>query len=175
MSHHLHSCCLHLLTLPDDHVFMENADKRREYVQNGNGKIFVGQYNNMTVFNWEYVQVSGWVLGTAVTTGVRMHLAAKCLSCLNGQCSLCVLLVLRCTSAHRCNYVIPSRSHSLPPPLHSPPLPRLSQFAPYSLNTALYLLDRFGLDPELRRNPVHVSRACATMVRRLITWDGPPG
>ena len=131
VSHHLHSCCLHLLTLPDDHVFMENADKRREYVQNGNGKIFVGQYNNMTVFNWEYVQVSGWVLGTAVTSGVRMHLATKSLSCLNGQCSLCVLLVLRCISAHRCNYVIPSLLPSLPlsllpcTPLPSPASPSL--------------------------------------------------
>ena len=36
---------------------MEDADKRREYIQNGNGKIFVGKYNNMSVFNWEYIQV----------------------------------------------------------------------------------------------------------------------
>ena len=50
-------------TLPDDHVFMEDADKRREYIQNGNGKIFVGQYKNMSVFNWEYVQVGGWAGG----------------------------------------------------------------------------------------------------------------
>lgn len=77
----------------NDTVFMEDADKRREYIQNGNGKIFVGKYNNMSVFNWEYIQ-----------------------------------------------------------------------FAPSSLNTALYLLDRYDLGPELRRSPVHVSRACATMV-----------
>nr|WVH01985.1 protein-glutamine gamma-glutamyltransferase K-like isoform X4 [Halisarca dujardinii] len=38
------------------------------------------------------------------------------------------------------------------------------QFESYSLNAALYLLDRFELDSELRRSPVHVSRTCATMV-----------
>jgi transglutaminase 1 len=38
------------------------------------------------------------------------------------------------------------------------------QFESYSLNSALYLLDRFGLNSELRRSPVHVSRTCATMV-----------
>ena len=136
VSHHLHSCCLHLLTLPDDHVFMENADKRKEYVQNGNGKIFVGQYNNMTVFNWEYVQVSGWVLGTAVTTG--MHLATKSLSCLNGQCALGVLLVLRCTSVHRCNYVMPSLLPSLTLSLlPCTPLPFLASPPPLPVCTLL--------------------------------------
>ena len=46
--------------LTDDKVYMENADQRREYIQNGNGKIFVGKYNNMSVFDWEYEQVGSW-------------------------------------------------------------------------------------------------------------------
>ena len=61
----------------------------------------------------------------------------------------------------------PSWLLSLLPPVYSPSLPPSllpSQFESYSLNTALYLLDRFGLESELRRSPVHVSRTLATMV-----------
>lgn len=45
------------------------------------------------------------------------------------------------------------------------PIPwEYDQFASYSLNASLMLLERFGLDTESRRSPVHVSRTCAAMV-----------
>ena len=51
------------------------------------------------------------------------------------------------------------QSFPFPPPSLLP-----SQFESYSLNTALYLLDQSGLESELRRSPVHVSRTLTTMV-----------
>ena len=60
----------------------------------------------------------------------------------------------------------------LPPPLPPRSLPAPSpsnlllplQFVSYSLNSSLMLLERFGLETESRRSPVHVSRTCAAMV-----------
>ena len=52
------SCLLFIhFPLTDDTVYVENADRRREYIQNGSGKIFVGSFNNISVFDWEYDQV----------------------------------------------------------------------------------------------------------------------
>nr|WVH01984.1 protein-glutamine gamma-glutamyltransferase K-like isoform X3 [Halisarca dujardinii] len=77
----------------EDDVYVEDDDARKEYVMNGQGKIWAGSYKSTFTWPWEF-----------------------------------------------------------------------EQFESYSLNAALYLLDRFGLDSELRRSPVHVSRTCATMV-----------
>ena len=38
------------------------------------------------------------------------------------------------------------------------------QFETYTLETVLYVLDRYGLSSDLRRSPVHVAKTCAQMV-----------
>ena len=67
----------------------------------------------------------------------------------------------QCSLLHSLRTLLCS-SYSMVTPI-SPSLHPL-QFASYSLNASLMLLERFGLDAESRRNPVHVSRTCAAMV-----------
>ena len=46
----IHSCT-------DDDVYMEDASRRREYVLNESGMMWVGSHNNMSILDWEYDQV----------------------------------------------------------------------------------------------------------------------
>ena len=49
--------CLFLAYLADDDVYLEDEEERKEYVLNGNGKIWAGTIRSPFARKWEFEQV----------------------------------------------------------------------------------------------------------------------